>query len=197
MGGADPRSVLAVARRRFKTGNDNASTCNNSSASGFLTVLCPAALLRGADTMTGRITCLLLALGNTLADVSGLTELELRCVQPFYLKMMRLNALNHDDSVEAVRDVARATTDEEVGCLLASSWRPRVMGAWLTAGRAHRVEAALLTSLETSAGSLTAPPLATIALHGLGQRAAPSLITYLIRAPLPGGPGPEDGTGLP
>jgi hypothetical protein len=132
-----------------------------------------------AEKAAGRNNCLLPAPGNTLAGVSGLTELERRCVLPFYLKMMGRNALRHDDSINAVRDVARTTTDEEVGYLLASSWRPRVMGAWLTAGRAHRLEAALLNSLETSAGSLTAPPLATIALHGLGHRAAPSLVIYL------------------
>jgi hypothetical protein len=111
--------------------------------------------------------------------VPGLTELEQRCVVPFYLKMMGLNALTHDTLIGAVREVARTTTDDEVTMLLASAWRPRVMGAWLACGRAESVEAALLRSLQTSAGSLTAPPLAAVALHGLGARAVPALQAYL------------------
>jgi hypothetical protein len=111
--------------------------------------------------------------------VPGLTDLERRCVSPFYLTMMRLNALTHDVPFDALREVARVTTDDEVVMLLVSAWRPRVMGAWLASGRTERLEAALLKSLETSAGSLTAPPLATVALHGLGVKAAPSLQAYL------------------
>lgn len=109
----------------------------------------------------------------------GLTDLERRCVLPFYLKMMGLNALTHNVPFGALLEVARATTDDEVVMLLASAWRPRVMGAWLASGRTERLEAALLKSLETSKGSLTAPPLATVTLHGLGAKAVPSLRTYL------------------
>jgi hypothetical protein len=98
---------------------------------------------------------------------------------PFYLTMMRLNALSYDVPFDTLREVTRQTTDEEVAQLLGSPWRPRVMGAWLASGRTPRLEAALLKSLETSAGSLTAPPLATVALHGLGAKAVPSLKTYL------------------
>ncbi|MFI7626880.1 DUF6000 family protein [Microbispora rosea] len=111
--------------------------------------------------------------------MSGLTDLEQRCVVPFYLKMMGLNALGHDVPFDSLREVARGTTDYEVAELLVSHWRPRVMGAWLASGRTQRLEAALLESLETSLGSLTAPPLATVALHGLGMKAVPSLKTYL------------------
>ena len=111
--------------------------------------------------------------------MSGLTDLERRCVLPFYLTMMGLNALNHDVPFDTLREVARGTTNDEVADLLASPWRPRVMGAWLASGRARRLEAALLESLETSLGTLTAPPLATVALHGLGAKAVPSLETYL------------------
>lgn len=114
-----------------------------------------------------------------LKAVPGLTDLERRCVSPFYLKMMRLNARRYDVPFDALRDVAQATTDDEVAMLLASEWRPRVMGAWLACGRTQRLEAALLKSLETSKGSLTAPPLAAVALHGLGAKAVPSLQTYL------------------
>ncbi|WP_214109832.1 hypothetical protein [Acrocarpospora catenulata] len=61
--------------------------------------------------------------------MSGLTDLERRCVSPFYLKMMGLNALRHDVLFDTLRKVARGTTDDEVAELLASHWRPRVMGA--------------------------------------------------------------------
>lgn len=108
-----------------------------------------------------------------------MSELERRCVAPFYLKMMRLNALSHDVPVTALREAAGETTDEEVAQLLAGPWRPRVMGAWLAAGRAERLITAVLGSLETAAGFLTAPPLATVAFHGAGSKAAPSLEAYL------------------
>lgn len=100
---------------------------------------------------------------------------------PFYLRMMGLNALSHVVPFDTLRDVARGTTDDEVARLLASEWRPRVMGAWLASGRTRRLEAALLRSLETSRGTLTAPPLATVALHDLGAKAVPSLEAYLRR----------------
>jgi len=93
--------------------------------------------------------------------------------------MMGLNALSHDVPFDTLCEVARGTTDDEVAMLLASDWRPRVMGAWLASGRIRRLEAALLESLETSAGALTAPPLATVALHDLGAKAAPSLENYM------------------
>jgi hypothetical protein len=113
--------------------------------------------------------------------VPGLTDLERRCVLPFYLRMMGLNALSHVVPFDTLRDVARETTDDEVTRLLASEWRPRVMGAWLACGRARRLDAALLESLETSWGTLTAPPLAIVALHGLGAKAVPALEAYLRR----------------
>jgi hypothetical protein len=55
------------------------------------------------------------------------------------------------------------------------------MAAWFASGRAGRLETALLRSLETSGGSLTAPPLATVAVRELGARAVPSLRSYLQR----------------
>lgn len=108
-----------------------------------------------------------------------MTDLERRCVLPFYLKMMGLNALSHDVPFDTLRILARETTDDEVVQLLGSNWRPRVMGAWLASGRTQRLAATLLKSLETSLGSLTAPPLAAVALHDLGAEAVPSLKTYL------------------
>jgi hypothetical protein len=113
--------------------------------------------------------------------VPGLTDLERRCVLPFYRRMMGLNALSDVVSFDTLRSVARETTDDEVAGLVASGWRPRVMGAWLACGRTGHLEAALLRSLETSGGTLTAPPLATVALHGLGAKAVPALEAYLRR----------------
>jgi hypothetical protein len=93
--------------------------------------------------------------------------------------MMGLNAPSHDVPFGVLRQVAQGTTDDEIAKLLALGWRARVMGAWLASGRAQRLEAPLLKSLKTSAGSLTAPPLATVALYGLGVKAVPSLKAYL------------------
>ena len=90
-----------------------------------------------------------------------------------------LETVKHDVPFDALREVARGTTNDEVAELLAAPWRPRVMSTWLASGRARRLEAALLESLETSMGTLTAPPLATVALHGLGAKAGPSLEIYL------------------
>ncbi len=67
--------------------------------------------------------------------------------------------------------------------LPAPAWRPRGTGAWLASGRAERLGDELLKSLETSAGLLTSPPLAAVALHGLGMRAVPSLRAYLRHDP--------------
>ena len=107
-----------------------------------------------------------------------MNDLERRCVLPFYLDMMGIS-VPAEVPFDALREVARTTTDDEVAQLLGSHWRPRVMGAWLASGRALRLEAALLQSLETSLGSLTAPALATVALHGLADKAVPSLKIYL------------------
>lgn len=112
-----------------------------------------------------------------------LTELERRCVLPFYRMMMGLSAVTnprYDVPFEDLRELGRETTDAEVVELLGdSNWRPQVMGAWLAAGRTKRVAPVLLESLEASRGSLTAPPLATVALYGLGTAAVPSLRVYL------------------
>ena len=98
---------------------------------------------------------------------------------PFYLQMMGLNALRYEVRWADLRRVNRKTSDSDVVTLLRGLWRPRVMGAWLCAGREERLATELLTSLGSSAGSLTAPPLATVAVHGLGPAAIPALRTYL------------------
>lgn len=108
-------------------------------------------------------------------------DLERRYVQPFYMTMMRLNALRCEVPFDALRDAARQITDYDATLLLHSDWRPRVMGAWFASGRAERLETALLRGLEASGGSLTAPPLATVVGRELGAKAVPSLRAYLQR----------------
>jgi hypothetical protein len=54
------------------------------------------------------------------------------------------------------------------------------MGAWYAVCQTpEAIQAELLHSLETSAGSLTAPPLATAAAFLLGADATPSLMAYV------------------
>jgi hypothetical protein len=94
--------------------------------------------------------------------------------------MMNRNAVEYgSDLVDEIAIVGRSITDEDVVALLRSDWRPRVMGAWFSP--AHDVEAvrsAVLTSLETSGGYLTAPPLAAVAAVLCGNDALESLRIY-------------------
>jgi hypothetical protein len=125
-------------------------------------------------------------LGGSRSSIStrglevGVDELTSRYVAPFYLQMMGLNALNYwQEEVEAMRTLAPALTVEDLTRLLRSEWRPRVMGAWFALFRPPSVVGPeLLRSLETSGGGLTAPPLATVATHMLGDAALPSLMRY-------------------
>lgn len=105
--------------------------------------------------------------------------MEERCVRPFYRGLMGLNALSHAVPYGVLHLVGQQTSDEDVVWLLRGAWRPRVMGAWFAAGRTDRLAGALLESLATSAGSLTAPALAAVAVEGLGTGAVPALDTYL------------------
>jgi hypothetical protein len=108
-----------------------------------------------------------------------------RLVKPFYLDMMGINAIQYADAdvLRNVLAVGREASAADVVWLLRSEWRPRVMGAWFSL--LHDDEAvtrAVLRSLETSAGSLTAPPLAVAAVllanHGAAKGA---LADYLVR----------------
>ena len=89
-----------------------------------------------------------------------------RLVAPFYLDMMGTNAIEYADA-ELLRSVAALGRDAsvvDVVWLLRGAWRPRVMGAWFSLLHdSDAVTRAVLQSLETSVGSLTAPPLATYA----------------------------------
>jgi hypothetical protein len=101
-------------------------------------------------------------------------------VGPFYLQMMGLNAARgHDELIGEVAALGRTTTSDEVSVLLRSDWRPRAMGAWYSVFHDRSTMAApLLESLRTSAGSLTAPPLAVAAVEIAGVGALDSLRAY-------------------
>jgi hypothetical protein len=105
-----------------------------------------------------------------------------RFVQPFYLKMMRLNAIRYGARLAA--EVARAgrnASPSDVVALLRSAWRERVMGAWFALLHDDQlVVEALLRALSTSHGSLDAPPLATAAVILAGAHALPALETYYV-----------------
>lgn len=101
-------------------------------------------------------------------------------VKPHYMRLMGLGALRHGlaDAPE-VRRLAGLLPPSRVNELLAADWRERVVGAWYAVAHpTPAVRAAVLRSLETSAGSLTAPPLATAAVFLNGSAALPALCTY-------------------
>jgi hypothetical protein len=108
-------------------------------------------------------------------------EIEERYVKPFYLHMMRFNALaDGSEHLVEVRSFGRSLDPEIVVRLLRSHWRPRVMGAWYALFQDPAVIGAeLLRSLETSAGDLTAPPLAAVSVAQMQRDALSALETYL------------------
>ena len=101
-------------------------------------------------------------------------------VQPFYLKMMRLNAIQYGIGLTAeIATVSRSASAWDIVYLLRSAWRERVMGAWLALRKDDPlVVAAVLHALGTSQGSLDAPPLATAAVVLAGAEALPELERY-------------------
>jgi len=118
---------------------------------------------------------------DTVADV--LDELVQRFVQPYYLHMMRTNAVDLDDRLaEEVRALGREIPVSDVFELLQSHWRPRVMGAWFAAARTE-VDfcEAVLESLDTCRGSLTAAPLAVAALVHVGPTTLQHIADYAER----------------
>ena len=105
-----------------------------------------------------------------------------RLVAPFYLAMMGTNAIRYADAevLRSVVAVGRNVSVADVVWLLRGAWRPRVMGAWFSL--LHASEAmtrAVLQSLETSSGSLTAPPLAVAAVLLAGHEAQSALGDYV------------------
>jgi hypothetical protein len=107
---------------------------------------------------------------------------EARLVAPFYLRMMGTNAIQYadDELLHSVAAVGRDASVVDVVWLLRGEWRPRVMGAWFSLLQdSDAVTRAVLQSLETSAGSLTAPPLAVAAVLLAKHEAQSSLTQYL------------------
>lgn len=109
-----------------------------------------------------------------------------RFAAPFYLHMMRTNVVDHvphdypGDLIEDVASAGREATTEAVLAMLRSiGWRERVMGAWLAVMQDdEQVNDAVLRALETSSGSLDAPPLTCAAVTLAGTAALPSIDVY-------------------
>ena len=113
-------------------------------------------------------------------DWASSEELAEHFVQPWYLKMMRLNACQYGG--ELAPDIARVAVeadDDIVVRLLRLGWRERVMGAWLSVTRdSEKVTNEVLRQLEGSHGSLDAPPLAVAAVTLAGPASLASLAKY-------------------
>ena len=110
----------------------------------------------------------------------SLDDLAARYVAPFYLDMMRVNAVAHGPALAAhIAQAGRGMTAADVIRLLALDWRKRVMGAWyavMVGG--PEVTAAVLRALRTSHGSLDALPLAAAAVTLAGPDALGALKEY-------------------
>lgn len=102
---------------------------------------------------------------------------------PFYLHMMRLNALQDAEPlIPQLAAVSRQASPAEVIELLGLAWREKVMGAWHSLAHAPgQVSDALLDALRSSLGSLDAPPLTVAAVTSAGARALPTLHEYVER----------------
>jgi hypothetical protein len=112
--------------------------------------------------------------------VPVLPEHRIELATPFYLKMMRLNALEYGaDLLPEIAKKGALLDAADVIELLRDSWRLTVMGAWFALLHDDAaVTAAVLDALEASAGSLTSPPLAVTAVVLAGRNAIPALEAY-------------------
>jgi len=106
-----------------------------------------------------------------------------RLVTPFYLKMMRTNAVSYGEELE--RELVAVGLDastQDVISLLRVPWRSTVMGAWFSLLRDDdEVTAEVLRAVSRSHGSLDAPPLVTAATVLAGPDAGPALEDYAAR----------------
>lgn len=101
-------------------------------------------------------------------------------VIPFYLDLMDHNALNaQPELLVAVQERAKELSLKDVERLLLASWRPRVMGAWyyMANPRAELVDA-VLYSLRSSQGRLTAPPLMSAVVCCGGEEGLAAIADY-------------------
>ena len=111
-----------------------------------------------------------------------MNEIESTFVEPFYLKMMALNALRSADDLWADLVAARRTvTACEVSWMLRTGhWRPVVMGAWFSAAvAAEPGRHDLMAAMSPPKGSLTAAPLAAAATLVAGTATVPATSTYI------------------
>jgi hypothetical protein len=106
-----------------------------------------------------------------------------RLVRPFYLNMMRFNAIEADEALlRSVSEASRQATSEDVIALLRDPWRSTVMGAWISLAHSDdRVTGEVLAALDRSHGSLDAPPLVAAATVLAASTALPSLAQYAQR----------------
>jgi hypothetical protein len=110
-----------------------------------------------------------------------------RLMQPFYLKMMGLNALeNADELWDGLLRAGESASLAEVTTLLGQGhWRPVVMGAWFSLKFDRElIGDDLKRAVNMCQGSLTAPPLAVAAAVVIGSDAASTLIDYINRGQL-------------
>jgi len=112
--------------------------------------------------------------------VDSTADLVAQYVEPFYLQMMRTNAIE-DGAVlaPAIAAVGKSARPDQVVRLLRYAWRERVMGAWMALLQdSPSVNEAVLEALATSHGSLDSPPLATAAVVLTGSGSLDALATY-------------------
>lgn len=104
-------------------------------------------------------------------------------VGPYYLDMMRINAVRASEELlgELTLLGRSIDTDDVLRLLRCGAWREGVMGAWYAVQvRGPEVTAAVLQALRNSHGSLNAPPLATAAVVLAGPEAIDALEEYFI-----------------
>lgn len=118
--------------------------------------------------------------GMALEYVTGCQDRLVDEWRPYYLGWMSANALRNRAQLDRVREAADRISDPEALCLARIvHWRPLVMGAWFALRHPEaEIAAAILASLTSSLGHLTAPPLAVSAVLLSGPSAMPSLVAY-------------------
>lgn len=117
-----------------------------------------------------------------MRTIPAMTALEERAVQPFYLKMMGLNAGRHSSELwsDLVAEGSRVSLDEVKSLLNVGAWRPVVMGAWFSTRFAgENIGAELSRAMASSQGSLTAPPLAAACAVVLNNDAVLAMSRYV------------------
>ncbi len=97
-----------------------------------------------------------------------------------YQSMMGRTGSDDEQILDAVARIGRSTSAEDVVQLLGSHWRARVVGGWYSLFHDEvAVGPALLQSLETSQGALTAPGLVAAAITMVPDAAPASARRYL------------------